>query len=347
MKPLLSRGFTRFQTRNFGVDEQRPSSPGPPAVGPLGPTGHACCPGLGVPLTHRTWRLPRIPTPVEVDARAVVLHTHRDQAMVAAMVFGGLRRCEVLGLQMEDLRVGERRVFTAKGKGGHQRLVPVSTRFFVVVLSAGPQVGVLPSHGLDVLGRGLEQLVGQVSQGPGDRDLVPDLGHRRVCIAAMTLAAGGQVGWRLAQQDDIGARVVPGLEDRHPHLPFTHMRELGLDHSCGGSDGTGEGGFRWHAAQVLALDPQDGPWSGVHEPGVSIGPPDEVWRLAIGTPPACQGELRPAVHSKPVPRRARFGLIPDEFFNAYPRTPRWSDGSFTATFWWPYPSAVVHASAEA
>ena len=37
--------------------------------------------------------------------------------MVAAMVFGGLRRCEVLGLQMEDLRVGERRVFTAKGKG--------------------------------------------------------------------------------------------------------------------------------------------------------------------------------------------------------------------------------------
>src|SRR5674476_1176018 len=214
MKPLLSRGFTRFQTRNFGVDEQRPSSPGPPAVGPLGPTGHACCPGLGVPLTHRTWRLPRIPTPVEVDARAVVLHTHRDQAMVAAMVFGGLRRCEVLGLQMEDLRVG----------------------------------------------------------------------HRRVRGAAMTLAAGGQVGWRLAQQDDIGARVVPGLEDRHPHLPFTHMRELGLDHSCGGSDGTGEGGFRWHAAQVLALDPQDRSWSGVHEPGVSIGPPDEVWRLAIRAP---------------------------------------------------------------
>jgi len=27
--------------------------------------------------------------------------------MVAAMVLGGLRRCEVLGLRMEDLRVGE------------------------------------------------------------------------------------------------------------------------------------------------------------------------------------------------------------------------------------------------
>ena len=50
--------------------------------------------------------------------------------MVAAMVLGGLRRCEVLGLRMEDLRVAERRVFVAEGKGGHQRLIPVSRRFF-------------------------------------------------------------------------------------------------------------------------------------------------------------------------------------------------------------------------
>jgi hypothetical protein len=65
-----------------------------------------------------------IPTPVEVDAPAAVLHNHQDQAMVAAMVFGGLRRCGLLGLQMEGLRVGEPRVFTAEGKGGHQRLGP-------------------------------------------------------------------------------------------------------------------------------------------------------------------------------------------------------------------------------
>jgi site-specific recombinase XerD len=48
------------------------------------------------------------------------------------MVFGGLRRCEVPGLRMSDLRVAERRVFIADGKGGHQRLVPVSARFFAV-----------------------------------------------------------------------------------------------------------------------------------------------------------------------------------------------------------------------
>jgi len=52
--------------------------------------------------------------------------------MVAAMVLGGWRRCEVLGLAVEDLRVAERRVFIAEGKGGHQLpgrgLVPLLRR---------------------------------------------------------------------------------------------------------------------------------------------------------------------------------------------------------------------------
>jgi integrase/recombinase XerD len=90
-------------------------------------------PGQGVPLTRRTRTLPRILTPEEVDELSAALRTHRDRAMVAAMVFGGLRRCEVLGLRLEDLRVAERRVFIAEGKGGHQRLVPVSSRFFAAV----------------------------------------------------------------------------------------------------------------------------------------------------------------------------------------------------------------------
>ncbi len=49
------------------------------------------------------------------------------------MVLGGLRRCEVLGLRLGDLRFGERRVFIAEGKGGHQRLIPLSARFFTEV----------------------------------------------------------------------------------------------------------------------------------------------------------------------------------------------------------------------
>jgi integrase len=49
------------------------------------------------------------------------------------MVLGGLRRCEVLGLRLGDLRLGEWRVFIADGKGGHQRIVPVSRTFFATV----------------------------------------------------------------------------------------------------------------------------------------------------------------------------------------------------------------------
>jgi len=36
--------------------------------------------------------------------------------------------------------------------------------------------------------------------------------------------------------------------------------------------------------------------------------------------PACQGELRPATHSKSVPRRARVGWISDAFFKSCTRT---------------------------
>lgn len=87
-------------------------------------------PHQGVPLVRMTRTLPRILTPTEVDALTGALRTHRDRAMVAAMVLGGLRRCEVIGLRLGDLRVAERRVFIADGKGGHQRLVPISRRFF-------------------------------------------------------------------------------------------------------------------------------------------------------------------------------------------------------------------------
>jgi integrase/recombinase XerD len=50
--------------------------------------------------------------------------------MVFAMLLGGLRRCEVLGLRLCDVTVGERRVHVTCGKGGRERIVPVSGRFF-------------------------------------------------------------------------------------------------------------------------------------------------------------------------------------------------------------------------
>jgi integrase len=101
-------------------------------------------PGQGVPLVRAVRRLPPILAPAEGGALMAALRTHRDRAMVAAMVLGGLRRCEVLGLRLEDLRFAERRVFIAEGKGGRQRLIPVSGRFFAAVaayLDAGRPPG--------------------------------------------------------------------------------------------------------------------------------------------------------------------------------------------------------------
>jgi site-specific recombinase XerD len=82
------------------------------------------------PLIRTPRTLPRVLSPNEVDSLVAALRRHRDQAMVEAMVLGGLRRCEVLGLRFADIDAGQQRVFIADGKGGRQRIVPISRRFF-------------------------------------------------------------------------------------------------------------------------------------------------------------------------------------------------------------------------
>jgi integrase/recombinase XerD len=89
--------------------------------------------GRGVPLLRAPRTLPRVLSPAEVDALVAALRTRRDRAMIEAMLLGGLRRCEVLGLRLSDVKPGERRVFIAHGKGGQQRMVPISGRFFATV----------------------------------------------------------------------------------------------------------------------------------------------------------------------------------------------------------------------
>jgi integrase/recombinase XerD len=131
-------------------------------------------PRQGVPLVRNVKTLPRVLAPVDVDALVAALRTDRDRAMIEAMVLGGLRRCEVLGLRVEDVRVGERRLFINDGKGGRQRLIPISSRFFatlgryldlerpkdsptdrVFVVLKGPRRGnALSAHGLDEIVQG-------------------------------------------------------------------------------------------------------------------------------------------------------------------------------------------------
>ncbi|ULR54412.1 tyrosine-type recombinase/integrase [Streptomyces deccanensis] len=87
----------------------------------------------GAPLLRTPRTLPRVLGPSEVEAVLGAVNTARDRAMILAMLLGGLRRCEVLGLKLGDLSPGERRVFISEGKGGHQRLIPISAQFFTAV----------------------------------------------------------------------------------------------------------------------------------------------------------------------------------------------------------------------
>lgn len=134
----------------------------------------------GVPLIRAPRTLPRVLEPAQVDAFLAALRTHRDRAMAQAMVLGGVRRCEVLGLRLGDLHPGERRVFIAEGKGGRQRIVPVSAQFFTtladyldlerprtsstdrvfVVLKGGNRGRPLSAAGLDEIVRGARRRAG-------------------------------------------------------------------------------------------------------------------------------------------------------------------------------------------
>ena len=155
----------------------------------------------GVPLIRTPRTLPRVLSPAAVDALVGALRTHRDRAMVEAMVLGGLRRCEVLGLRLEDVNAGERRLFIAEGKGGRQRIVPVSARFFAS------------------LGSYLEQ---ERPPDSTDRVFVVLKGPRR----GAPLSAAGV--------DEIldGARARAGLQratcHQLRHTCFTRLREAGM-----------------------------------------------------------------------------------------------------------------------
>ncbi len=183
----------------------------------------------GSPLVRVPKRLPRVLAPGEVIALWEALRTERDRAMVALMLHGGLRRCEVLGLRFEDVQVGDRRVFVAQGKGGHQRLVPVSAVFFTALssyLATERHRAVAAGRartdrgGIEgVAGVGVDQVAGSSGQ---DRVFVVLEGPRR----GRPLSAAG------VDEVMAGARARAGLSHAtcHElrHTCFTRLREAGM-----------------------------------------------------------------------------------------------------------------------
>lgn len=59
-------------------------------------------------------------------------HTFRDLALVGLMLLDGLRSCEVLGLQLEDLQLGDCQM-RVSGKGNKKRLVPLAPEILEVL----------------------------------------------------------------------------------------------------------------------------------------------------------------------------------------------------------------------
>ena len=70
----------------------------------------------------------------DIDAFVATLGTHRDRAMVLAMLLGGLRSAEVRGLLLADVDMGRRRLRVI-GKGGKERHLPVDAAFFTEVVA--------------------------------------------------------------------------------------------------------------------------------------------------------------------------------------------------------------------
>ena len=89
---------------------------------PGGPAG-------GGRLVSQPVRLPESLDPDDVSVFLADLNTHRDRAIVLAMVLGGLRSAEVRGLRLADVDLGLRRVRVI-GKGDRERLVPIDRVFF-------------------------------------------------------------------------------------------------------------------------------------------------------------------------------------------------------------------------
>jgi integrase/recombinase XerC len=97
-------------------------------LGHLGP-GRARAGGR---LVRQPRRLPESLPASDIDAFVATLGTHRDRAMVLAMLLGGLRSAEVRGLLLADVDMARRRLRVI-GKGGKERHVPVDGAFFTEV----------------------------------------------------------------------------------------------------------------------------------------------------------------------------------------------------------------------
>jgi len=119
---------TGVRTTNPVPAPRRSSGLRAPRRGLLGHLGPGR-PRSGGRLVRQAHRLPESLDPADVSCFLADLRTHRDRAIVLAMVLGGLRSAEVRALRLADVDMGMRRL-RVLGKGGRERIIPVDSAFF-------------------------------------------------------------------------------------------------------------------------------------------------------------------------------------------------------------------------
>jgi integrase len=124
----VSNLYTYLLLRGETAVAQNPVPAGLPVRGQALGTPRRTAPLLRTPQT-----LPDLVPTAQVQRFLASLSTFRDKAMILLMVLGGLRKSEVLGVELTDLDPGHGTVFVRQGKGGRQRLCCVGPLFFTAV----------------------------------------------------------------------------------------------------------------------------------------------------------------------------------------------------------------------
>ena len=195
-----------------------------------------------VPLVRVPRTLPRILSPQEADRAVGALRTHRDRAMVLAMLLAGLRRCEVLGLRFEDVQVADRRLVVVAGKGGHHRVVPAANRFFDALgcylhqerpaAAATDRVFVVlkgPRRGLPLSAEGLDEVLAGARRRAG---LAHATCHelRHTCLTRLQRrGVASNATFRVWCEDGVAGATGPGAVGRQAGRQTKRTGQAGCD----------------------------------------------------------------------------------------------------------------------
>ncbi|MDP3890989.1 tyrosine-type recombinase/integrase [Nocardioides sp.] len=201
----------------------RPTSRG--MLGHLGPGRERG----GGRLVREGRRLPESLDLADVQAFLGGLRTHRDRAMVLAMLLGGLRSAEVRGMLLSNVDQGRRRLRVI-GKGGRERVVPVDGAFFAELAAylrherprglVTPECFVVlrgPTTGAPVSEAGLRALFRRHREASGATRVRP---HRLRHTYGTELAAGGI---DLLALRELMGHASPETTSRYVHLSVEHL----------------------------------------------------------------------------------------------------------------------------